>query len=125
MLLRRIAATTLALVVMSASTVSAQPVARDGVIHRAVAREAARLARTAPQASFAQWPSGDEPDRSWIGRHPVLTGALIGATAGAIWANVMCRGACEGDSRPYMLLFGGIGAGIGAGAGGVATLIQR
>lgn len=55
-----------------------------------------------------------EKDRSWVGRHPALTGALIGAAAGATYAYIKCRGACEGQPGLYMLLFGGIGAGSGA-----------
>jgi hypothetical protein len=66
-----------------------------------------------------------EPERRWVARHPVLTGALAGATVGIIWADVACRGACEGDPRPYMALFGGIGAGIGAGTGAVISAIVR
>lgn len=124
MLLKKIAATTIVLLMTSAPLVSAQT-AVDDVIHRAIAREALRLSRTHPGASALQWSWDDESDRSWVARHPVLTGALLGATAGAVWANIACRGACEGDSRPYMLLFGGIGAGIGAGAGGIVSIVRR
>jgi hypothetical protein len=56
-------------------------------------------------------------ERSWVGRHPALTGALIGAGVGATYAYIMCRGACEGQPGLYMTLFGGIGSGIGAGIG--------
>jgi hypothetical protein len=65
-----------------------------------------------------------EKDRSWVGRHPALTGALIGAGVGATYAYIKCRGACEGQPGLYMLLFGGIGAGIGAGSGAIVGALQ-
>jgi len=65
-----------------------------------------------------------EKDRSWVGRHPALTRALIGAGVGATYAYIKCRGACEGQPGLYMLLFGGIGAGIGAGSGTIVGALQ-
>jgi hypothetical protein len=96
---------------------------RSEALRRSIAREAARLAEGRAGAASSQ--SQDEPDSSWVGRHPVLTGALAGAAAGATWAKILCRGACEGDARPYMALFGGAGAGIGAGIGAVIAAIRR
>ena len=51
-----------------------------------------------------------------MGRHPVLTGTLVGTSLGIAWAGALCRGQCEGDPRPYMALVGGISAGAGTGA---------
>ena len=68
-------------------------------------------------------------ERSWVGRHPALTGALIGAAGGATYAYIMCRGACEGQPGLYMTLFGGVGAGIGAvigaGTGAIVGALRR
>ena len=51
--------------------------------------------------------------RSWVHRHPVLTGALIGATIGA---TLGATGGTEpGTSRAAQIVFTtGVGAGIGA-----------
>lgn len=68
-------------------------------------------------AAIASRQEAVQHERSWIGRHPALTGALIGAAGGATYACIMCRGACEGQPGLYMTLFGGVGAGIGAGIG--------
>ena len=96
---------------------------RSQSLRRSIAREAGRLAEIRVPAASAR--SQSQPQRSWIGRHPVATGALIGAGAGAVWAEVFCRGKCEGDPRLYMALFGGIGAGIGAGVGAAVAAIRR
>jgi hypothetical protein len=68
--------------------------------------------------------------RSWIGRHPALFGALVGAGAGALASVTMenelfCSGGDEdcffhGGSR--VLVGAGFGAGIGALAGLIAGL---
>ena len=92
-------------------------------LRRSIASEAARLAEGRVHAASAGLQS--EPPRSWFGRHPVLTGALVGAGGGAAWAEILCRGQCEGDPRPYIALFGGAGAGIGAGIGAVIAAIRR
>jgi hypothetical protein len=96
---------------------------RSESLRRSIASEAARLAEGRVHAASAE--PQRQPPRSWIGRHPVLTGALAGAGAGAVWADLFCRGQCEGDPRPYMALFGGAGAGIGAGIGAVIAAIRH
>ena len=105
------------------STFDVASAARSQSLRRSIAREAGRLAEGRVGAASARFQS--PPQRSWIGRHPVLTGALVGAGGGAAWAEILCRGKCEGDPRLYMALFGGIGAGIGAGVGGVIAAIRR
>ena len=92
-------------------------------LRRSIANEAARLAEGRVRATPATVAS--QPSRSWVGQHPVLTGALVGAGAGTAWAEILCRGQCEGDPRPYIALFGGAGAGIGAAIGGVINAIRR
>ena len=99
------------------------PVVRSEFLRPSVAPEAARLARDRVREVTDQ--SQSPTQRSWVGRHPVLTGALIGTGAGAVRAEVFCRGQCEGDPRLYMVLFGGVGAGIGAGIGGVISAVLR
>jgi hypothetical protein len=91
-------------------------------LRRSIASEAARLAGGRVRAASDDVQG--QPSRSWVGRHPVLTGALIGAGTGAVWADIFCRGQCEGDPRLYMLLLGGTGAGIGAGIGAVIAAIR-
>jgi len=96
---------------------------RSESLRSSIASQAARLAERHVHASSLG--SQSQPPRSWIARHPVLTGALVGAGAGAVWAEIFCRGQCEGDPRPYIALFGGAGAGIGAGIGAVIAAIRR
>jgi len=139
MLIRIIAAGAIS-VLMNAAPLSAQAVSGDaftarvesavirpGALRRSIEREAARLTTGHSLVPFAV-PSvqqDDDPEGSWVGRHPVLTGALIGATAGAVYGYVVCRGQCEGQPQIYMLFFGGMGAGIGAGTGAVIHVIAR
>jgi hypothetical protein len=100
-----------------ASTVPSAP------LRRSIANETARLTEGRVRATSATFAS--QPSRSWVGQHPVLTGALVGAGAGTVWAEILCRGQCEGDPRPYIALFGGTGAGIGAAIGAVIAAIRR
>ena len=139
-MLTRIVAAGAICVVVNAAPLSAQAVSGDaftacvesavikpGALGRSIEREAARLTTGRNPVPFAV-PSvqqDDDPEGSWVGRHPVLTGALIGATAGAVYGYVMCRGQCEGQPQIYMLFFGGMAAGIGAGTGAVIHIITR
>lgn len=77
-------------------------------------------------AAGTMWqPQAVQQERTWVGRHPALTGALLGAGVGATYAYRMCRGACEGQPGLYMTIFGGIGAGIGAGTGAIVGVLRR
>jgi uncharacterized protein YcfJ len=62
-------------------------------------------------------------DRSWIGRHPALFGALVGTGAGAVSAGTMENELfCSGGDDDCIFHGGGrmiVGAGIGAGVGAV------
>jgi hypothetical protein len=62
------------------------------VLRQAVAREGARLAVAISATSPQQPPQ----QRRWIGRHPVLGGALIGAAAGFTVGAVALRGEPHG-----------------------------
>ena len=72
-----------------------------------------------PAESPAQPPKS--PSRGWIGRHPALFGALVGAGAGAVATQTMDNELfCSGSDDDCIFHGGGralIGAGIGAGVG--------
>ena len=106
------------------STAEVAPAVRAELLRRSIVREAARSTPGLVRAASARLQS-QPPQRSWIGRHTVLTGALVGAGAGAVWAEIFCRGQCEGDPRLYIAFFGGAGAGIGAGVGAAIVAIRR
>jgi len=105
------------------STSEVASAVRSEPLRRSIASEAARLAERRDRTASAGLQS--QSGRSWVGRHPVLTGALVGAGGGAVWAEIFCRGQCEGDPLPYIALFGGIGAGVGAGIGAVVAAIRH
>jgi hypothetical protein len=98
-----------------------------GPLAAAAAREVEHLARVAA-ARHAQ--GADQPraeGRSWISRHPVLFGAMVGAGAGAVAGGAMgsewfCSG---GDDYCFLSGYGGAlaGAPIGAGIGAVVGVI--
>jgi len=138
MLTRRIIAAGAISLVVNAASLSAQTipavastaqvesaVIRPSALRRSIEREAARLAMDPVPFAASSAVQDDDPEGSWVGRHPVLTGALIGATTGAVYGYVACRGACEGQPQLYMLFFGGIGAGIGAATGALVHAITR
>jgi len=103
-----------------------------GLLNAAVAREAGRLARAEPGSMRRSQPAGSAK-RGWIGRHPALTGALIGAGGGAVFANVVenetfCRGTgndCLFPDGNRTLVGAGIGAGIGALVGLIAGAARK
>lgn len=80
-----------------------------------------RDARAAFVYFAAQKDQQDQQKQGWIGRHPVLFGALAGFGAGFALGYPTGNSAARGDpSSDYLtpeekgLLFGGIGAGVGA-----------
>jgi hypothetical protein len=100
--------------------------ARSQPLRAAIMRAARQLAAD-PKGQHAQSPdTAGQPGPSWAGRHPVLTGALIGTTGGLVWAAVICRTAeCEADPRSHVGVFGGTGAGAGAATGVVVPAVRR
>jgi hypothetical protein len=92
-------------------------------------REAIELASTIGTALPP--PSAPVSERSWVARHTVLTGALVGFGAGFTLGTVRCRypggegSSCSDYTFPgNARLLGGfaigaLGAGIGAGVGAV------
>lgn len=116
----------------TAAPKAAPSASSDGVLKAAVAREAARLA-LAKGNSLRQPQPGGSPKRGWIGRHPALFGALVGAGAGAVFANTVenetfCRGTsndCLFPGGNKTLVGAGMGAGIGALVGVIAGAARK
>jgi hypothetical protein len=95
-------------------------------------------AQSASSSANSMTPSGipSAESRSWVSRHPVLTGTLVGLGAGVAIGIATCKypgseGSCDrytfpGNARMLGgLTIGGIGAGIGAGVGLVVSRVRR
>ena len=85
-------------------------------LRAAVHREAGRLA----QSTAASQPSAAKANPSWIARHPVIVGTLIGAGTGAVLSRVDAIGGANHD--PTVAL---VGAAAGAWGGLVASAVQK
>jgi hypothetical protein len=85
-----------------------------------VARREVVLGRAASQ-------QGRRQRDSWIGRHPVLVGTLIGLGAGigVSAAALPESGNPDVTKGQYVTAFGLLGAGAGAGAGAAISLLVR
>jgi hypothetical protein len=86
--------------------------ANEGPLHMAVRSAGARLTQT-PGPQTTQSPS-------WVVRHPVITGTLIGAGGGAVLSRSRAFGGANHDPRVML-----IGAGAGAWGGLVASAIHK
>lgn len=122
-----VAALALLPVIAEAKTMvrSSWPTTRDpGWLERAVDREVARLSRSTASADAPlrarQQPTPQK--RSWIGRHPVLFGALVGFGGGFLIGYLPGDDVVFDDFTAEFngLVMGGIGAGVGATVGAVA-----
>jgi hypothetical protein len=94
---------------------------QDGVLARAVARQAGRLAT--PSLTLSIQSAEPRATRSWIARHPALFGALVGAGGGALAGASLghdCGTSESFCSRDAMV---GLGAAAGAGAGAVVGVL--
>ncbi len=90
--------------------------AGEGLFHAAVRHEAARLVQSAaplPQTATQQRPS-------WIRRHPVVAGTLIGTGAGAALSRIEAIGGVNHDPRVAI-----IGTGVGAWSGLIASAVHK
>jgi hypothetical protein len=88
--------------------------ADEGPLHAAIRRTAARRAETPARIPQTQQHS------NWIGRHPVITGTLIGAGGGAVLSRTRAVGGANHDSRVTL-----VGAGAGAWGGLVASAVHK
>ena len=94
--------------------------ADDRPLARGAMTEARRLVAASASQAPQQKPAARE--RSWIGRHPVLFGALVGAGGGAA-VGVATSGSCDrsqicpGGGGAVVAVAALIGAGIGSIAG--------
>jgi hypothetical protein len=121
---------TVACVLAWGSSASAQPTAvagptqmrgvvqhaGEGLLPAAVRHGAARLVHDAaplPQTATQQ-------RRSWIRRHPVIAGKLIGTGAGAALSRIDALGGANHDPRVAL-----IGTGAGAWGGLIASAVQK
>ena len=107
----------------------ARRLSQTPMLRKTIERDARRLKPSLRSADSLPWQQPAPRGRSWIGRHPALFGALVGAGAGAAssagrWTELYC--ATGGDEDCFFhggagVLFGaGMGAGIGALIGYIA-----
>jgi hypothetical protein len=86
--------------------------ANEGPLHAAVRNADARLTQTpGPQTTQSS---------SWVVRHPVVTGTLIGVGGGAALSRSRAFGGANHDPRAML-----VGAGAGAWGGLVASAIHK
>lgn len=129
----------LCLFVNSTGVVAAEPEGRPPTLHLRVAasQQLARMIeveKTHPPIWHAQdtGSQGTEPERGWIGRHPVLAGMLIGAGGGAVIGGVLGANECRGKAHCWDLfspaedaaLMAAFGAGVGALTGLIVRLVR-
>jgi hypothetical protein len=88
--------------------------ADEAPLHTAVRRVGERLAQSPALIPQTQQPS------SWVVRHPVITGTLIGAGGGAALSRTQAFGGVNHDPRVVLL-----GAGAGAWGGLVARAVHK
>ncbi len=88
------------------------PIAHEGPLRAAVRRAGAQLAQSPAPIQQAQ--------PGWIVRHPVITGTMIGAGAGAVLSRTQTVGGYNHDPRVAL-----VGAGAGAWGGLVAGAIHK
>jgi hypothetical protein len=91
---------------------------RDGGAHllRAASTELARIRVAGPSVELSPVRLQPAQSRSWIGRHPILCGAMVGFGGGVL------IGYARGDNGVFDdftgtfngLVLGGVGAGVGA-----------
>ena len=100
-------------------------IAGAGPLATAAARETIRLASLTddrPLSADQQPPD----ERSWAGRHPVVTGTLLGAGIGAAYGAASCRDGCFPiGAGGAAILVASFGAGFGALGGYIVKLAQK
>lgn len=101
-----------------------------GPILQSATREAARL-----EPARQSQPAQTTADRSWVAKHPILLGSIIGFGVGAVIGAQTCyfpagdQGSCKDFTYPRhtagALFVGGVGAGIGAGVGALIAAARQ
>ena len=100
------------------------PTPGAGPLATAAAREAIRLALIDDRSLSVDDQPTDE--RSWAGRHPVVTGTLLGAGIGAAYGAASCRDGCFPiGAGGAAILLASFGAGFGALGGYIVKLAQK
>lgn len=97
----------------------------DGPLMTAVRRQFGDVTLSRVDAARSRQTAQPREERGWIGRHPALFGALVGAAAGTIAAGTMenelfCSAGNDEDCFFYTNSRFAVGAGIGAGIGALA-----
>ena len=99
--------------------------AGTGPLATAAAREVIRLASLTDDAQPSANPQPTE-ERSWAGRHPVVTGTLLGAGIGAAYGAASCSDGCFPiGAGGAAILLASFGAGFGALAGVIVKLARQ
>jgi hypothetical protein len=96
-----------------------------GPLATAAAREAIRLASVTDDLPLS---ANQQPaeKRSWAGRHPVVTGTLLGAGIGAAYGAASCSDGCFPiGAGGAAILMASFGAGFGALGGYIVKLAQK
>jgi hypothetical protein len=124
---------TIAFLMIIATSIPARAQPQGTPLRDAATREAIQLAIT---IGTVQPSSGPARGHSWVARHPVLLGALVGLGAGFTIGAATCRypggegSSCSDYTFPGNarllggLTIGGLGAGIGAGVGAVIHALR-
>jgi hypothetical protein len=84
----------------------------EGPLRAAIRKETMRLAQGSAQVP--------KQGHSWIGRHPVILGTLVGAGVGAGFSQVEAIGGANHDPKVAL-----IGAGAGAWGGLIASAVRK
>ena len=108
---------------------SPQPnIASPGWLKRAVAREVARPSTSVSFASsrFLLVLQQAQQKRTWIGRHPVLFGTLVGFGGGFLSGFLPADGVFHDFTAGFAgIVWGGLGAGTGALVGGIVSAMRN
>jgi hypothetical protein len=96
-----------------------------GPLATAATREVIRLASLPDDVQPSANPQPTE-ERSWAGRHPIVTGTLLGAGIGAAYGAASCSNGCFPiGAGGAAILMASFGAGFGALGGWMVKMAQK
>ena len=96
-----------------------------GPLATAATREVIRIASLPNGVQPSANPQPTE-ERSWVGRHPIVTGTLLGAGIGAAYGAASCRDGCFPiGAGGAAILLASFGAGFGALGGWMVKTVQQ